>query len=168
MPTAEKELAVARLYLQVMLLPGIIVTGYRGLTVAQLRELRTALGRHASFEVVKNTLARIAVQQARRPSLYYHLSGPSAMVFITGDPVHVARTLRDFAKAHPLEVRGGVLDGRDLTVQDIAQLADMQSREVLLARLAGAMKATQANAAATFSAQLAKMAQLMHALEGEK
>ena len=113
--------------------------------MAQLRELRGTLGEAATFAVVKNTLTKIAVEQAGLENeLAPLLTGPSAVAFVTGDVVETAKGLRDFAKANPfLVIKGGVLDGKALTPAEITTLADLEPREVLLAKLAGAMKATR-------------------------
>jgi large subunit ribosomal protein L10 len=114
---------------------------------------------------VKNTLTKIAARQASVEGLDHLLSGPSALAFVAGDPVEAAKGLRDFSKAHPLLViKGGVLDGKAITPAEIIQLADLEPREVLLAKLAGAMKASLAGAAATFNALPVQMAQLAEAL----
>jgi large subunit ribosomal protein L10 len=143
-----------------------VLTEYRGLTVAQLAELRRSLGDHATFAVVKNTLTKIAVNEAGlSDELSSLLSGPSAIAFVDGDVVEAAKGLRDFAKANPLLViKGGVLDGKAMSPSEITKLADLEPREVLLAKLAGAMKASLAGAAATFNALPVQMAQLAEAL----
>jgi large subunit ribosomal protein L10 len=166
MAKAEKVAAVAELTEQFQNSGAAVLTEYRGLTVAQLRELRSSLGEGATFSVVKNTLTRIAVERAGlEKELSSLLSGPSAVAFVTGDVVETAKGLRDFAKANPLLViKGGVLDGKALTPDEIAKLADLESREVLLAKLAGAMKASQAKAAGTFAALPVQMARLADAL----
>ena len=130
-----------------------VLTEYRGLTVAQLKTLRRALGGNANYAVVKNTLTAIAAKEAGLEGLDDALAGPSAIAFVTGDPVEAAKGLRDFAKANPaLVIKGGVLDGRALTAADITKLADLESREVLLAKAAGAMKAKLYQAAYLFTA----------------
>ena len=169
MPNAEKLAAVDELTERFQNSTGAVLTEYRGLTVAQLKELRGALGEAATFAVVKNTLTKIAVQRAGLESeLSSLLSGPSAVAFVTGDVVETAKGLRDFAKANPLLViKGGVLDGKALSPGEIATLADLEPREVLLAKLAGAMKASQARAAGAFGALPAQMAQLADALRAK-
>jgi len=167
MANAEKVAVVAELTERFKDSNGAVLTEYRGLTVAQLAELRGALGSHATFNVVKNTLTKIAVTEAGlEEQLSSLLSGPSAVAFIEGDVVEAAKGLRDFAKANPLLViKGGVLDGKVMQPEEIAKLADLEPREVLLARLAGAMKASMAGAAATFAALPSQMARLLAALE---
>ena len=166
MANAEKVAAVAELTERFKDSTGAVLTEYRGLTVAQLAELRRSLGDHATFAVVKNTLTKIAVNEAGLgDELSSLLSGPSAIAFVDGDVVEAAKGLRDFAKANPLLViKGGVLDGKAMSPSEITKLADLEPREVLLAKLAGAMKASLAGAAATFNALPVQLAQLAEAL----
>ena len=166
MANAEKVAAVAELTERFKDSSGAVLTEYRGLTVAQLAELRKSLGDNATFAVVKNTLTKIAVTEAGlTDQLSSLLVGPSAVAFVDGDVVEAAKGLRDFARANPLLViKGGVLDGKAITPSEIIKLADLESREVLLAKLAGAMKASLAGAAATFNALPVQMAQLAEAL----
>jgi large subunit ribosomal protein L10 len=170
MANAEKVAAVAELTENFKNSGGAVLTEYRGLTVAQLKELRGTLGGAATFAVVKNTLTKIAVQQAGlEKELSSLLSGPSAIAFVTGDVVEAAKGLRDFAKANPfLVIKGGVLDGKALSPQEIAKLADLEPREVLLAKLAGALKATQSRAVGSFAALPTQMAQLAEALRAKQ
>jgi large subunit ribosomal protein L10 len=170
MARAEKVAAVAELAERFQTSSGAVLTEYRGLSVAQLGELRQSLGEHATFSVVKNTLTKIAADEAGvTKELSGLLSGPSAIAFVQGDVVEAAKGLRDFAKANPLLViKGGVLDGKALSPAEIVKLADLESREVLLAKLAGAMKASLAGAAATFAALPQQMAALASALEAKK
>ena len=169
MPNAEKVAAVDELTQRFQNSTGAVLTEYRGLTVAQLRELRGRLGEAATFAVVKNTLTKLAVHRAGLENeLSALLSGPSAVAFVTGDVVETAKGLRDFARANPLLViKGGVLDGKALTPDEIAKLADLEPREVLLAKLAGAMKASQARAAGAFGALPTQLAQLAEALRAK-
>ena len=166
MANAEKTAAVAELTERFTGSSGAVLTEYRGLTVAQFAELRRTLGANATFAVVKNTLTKIAVTEAGlSDQLSGLLSGPSAIAFVDGDVVEAAKGLRDFSRANPLLViKGGVLDGKAITPSEVIQLADVEPREVLLAKLAGAMKATQARAAGAFSALPVQMAQLADAL----
>jgi large subunit ribosomal protein L10 len=170
MANAEKVTAVAELTGRFKDSSGAVLTEYRGLTVAQLAELRRSLGDHATFTVVKNTLTKIAVSEAGLENqLSSLLSGPSAVAFVDGDVVEAAKSLRDFARANPLLViKGGVLDGKAMTPPEIIKLADLEPREVLLAKLAGAMKASLAGAAATFNALPVQMAQLAEALRAKR
>jgi large subunit ribosomal protein L10 len=166
MARAEKVAAVAELTERFQTSAGAVLTEYRGLTVAQLAELRGSLGEHTTFTVVKNTLTKIAATDAGvADQLDGLLSGPSAIAFVEGDVVEAAKGLRDFSKANPfLVIKGGVLDGKAITPAEISRLADLESREVLLAKLAGAMKASMSGAAAVFAALPAQMAQLAEAL----
>ena len=170
MARAEKVAAVAELTERFQASSGAVLTEYRGLTVAQLGELRQSLGENATFTVVKNTLTKIAATEAGvGAELEQLLSGPSAIAFVQGDVVEAAKGLRDFAKANPLLIiKGGVLDGKGMTPAEITKLADLEPREVLLAKLAGAMKATMANAAATMAALPTQMARLLAALEAKQ
>jgi len=170
MARAEKVAAVAELTERFQASSGAVLTEYRGLTVAQLGELRQSLGENATFTVVKNTLTKIAATEAGVGAEFEQLlSGPSAIAFVEGDVVEAAKGLRDFAKANPLLViKGGVLDGKGMTPAEITKLADLEPREVLLAKLAGAMKATMANAAATMAALPTQMARLLAALEAKQ
>src|SRR6201997_5143884 len=154
MPNAEKVAAVAELSERFRSSSGAVLTEYRGLTVAQLAELRKSLGKDATFAVVKNTLTKIAVTEAGlSDQLSSLLAGPSAVAFVDGDVVEAAKGLRDFARGNPLLViKGGVLDGKAMSSAEIVRLADLEPREVLLAKLAGGMKASLAGAAATFNA----------------
>jgi large subunit ribosomal protein L10 len=145
-----------------------VLTEYRGLTVAQLKELRRSLGENATYAVVKNTLTTIAAKEAGVDAFDGQLTGPSAIAFITGDPVEAAKGLRDFAKANsPLIIKGGFLDGKVLEPGEIQKLADLESREVLLAKLAGGMKASLSNAASLFNAPLSQTARLLAALQAK-
>jgi large subunit ribosomal protein L10 len=167
---AEKVAAVAELTERFQSSSGAVLTEYRGLTVAQISELRQTLGSNATFSVVKNTLTKIAATEAGvTAELTNLLTGPSAIAFVQGDVVEAAKGLRDFSRANPLLViKGGVLDNKPLTPAEIVKLADLESREVLLAKLAGAMKASLAGAAGTFAALPAQMARLLGALEAKR
>lgn len=166
MVNAEKTAAVAELAGAFRDSSAAVLTEYRGLTVAQLKELRRALADNATYAVVKNTLTAIAMRNAGLPDLTERLTGPTAVAFVTGDPVMVAKGLRDFARTHPhLVVKGGVLDGRPLSAEEVRTLADLESREVLLARMAGALTASLSQAAALFAAPVAQFARLAAALQ---
>jgi large subunit ribosomal protein L10 len=166
MARPDKAAAVAELTENFRSSAGAVLTEYRGLTVAQLRELRSTLGGDVDYAVVKNTLTKIAAKDAGVESFDSLLQGPSAIAFIKGDPVVAAKGLRDFAKAHPLLViKGGVLDGKALDSDEINKLADLESREVLLAKLAGAMKAAPQQAVSLFAAPLSQAARLFAALQ---
>ena len=145
-----------------------VLTDYRGLSVAQLKELRRSLGAAVTFSVVKNTLTRRAAAEAGIEGFEDLLAGPSAIAFVDGDPVEAAKGIRDFAKDNPdLVVKGGYMDGAILTPQDFAKFADLESREVLLAKLAGMIKAKQSQAASLFAAPLAQAARALGALQAK-
>jgi len=166
MARPDKAAAVAELTDEFRSSNGAVLTEYRGLTVAQLRNLRSALGDDVNYAVVKNTLTKIAAKDAGVESFDSLLEGPSAIAFIKGDAVVAAKGLRDFAKANPLLViKGGVLDGKPLSSDEISKLADLESREVLLAKLAGAMKAAPQQAVSLFAAPLSQAARLFAALQ---
>ena len=166
MARPDKAAAVAELTENFKSSTGAVLTEYRGLTVAQLRQLRTALGDDVNYAVVKNTLTKIAAKDAGVESFDSLLEGPSAIAFIKGDPVVAAKSLRDFAKANPLLViKAGVLEGKALGTDEINKLADLESREVLLAKLAGAMKAAPQQAVSLFAAPLSQAARLFAALQ---
>ena len=169
MARAEKVAAVAELTERFQTSAGAVLTEYRGLTVAQLGELRQSLGDNATFTVVKNTLTRIAATEAGMAAeIDGLLSGPSAIAFVRGDVVEAAKGLRDFSKANPfLVIKGGVLEGKSMTPDEITKLADLESRDVLMARLAGAMKASMSGAAATMAALPVQMARLLAALQAK-
>ncbi|NMI01139.1 50S ribosomal protein L10 [Pseudonocardia acidicola] len=142
-----------------------VVTEYRGLTTAQLTALRRSLGSTATYRVAKNTLVKRAADNAGVDGLDPMLTGPTAIAFVQGEPVEAAKALRDFAKDNKgLVIKGGFMDGRVLTVAEVNQLADLESREVLLAKLAGAMKANLSKAAALFAAPASQVARLAQAL----
>ena len=169
MATAAKSAAIAELTENFRRSGAAVLTEYRGLTVKQLTQLRTSMRDHATYAVVKNTLTEIAAKEAGVTAFDGQLAGPSAIAFITGDPVEAAKTLRDFAKANPLLViKSGMLDGKPLTADEIRKLADLESREVLLAKLAGAMQASLAKAVYLFAAPLSKAARTVDALRAAR
>jgi len=166
---AAKAAAVAELTERFRNSEATVLTEYRGLTVKQLTELRRALGETASYEVAKNTLAKRAAAAAGIAGLDDLFTGPTALAFVTGDVVEAAKSLRDFAKANPLLViKGGVFEGRAISAAEVTKLADLESREVLLAKLAGAMKANLSKAAAVLQAPLSKAVRTVAALEDKK
>jgi large subunit ribosomal protein L10 len=168
MARPDKAAAVAELTEEFRSSNAAVLTEYRGLTVAQLKELRRSLAGNAEYHVVKNTLTKIAANQAGVTAFEPLLQGPSAIAFVKGDPVEVAKGLRDFSKTHPLLViKGGVLDGKALTPADITKLADLEPREVLLAKLAGAMLASLSQAASLFQAPLSQAARTVEALRAQ-
>jgi len=165
MARPDKAAAVAELTEEFRSSNAAVLTEYRGLTVAQLKELRRSLGSDTSYAVVKNTLTKIAAREAGVAAFDDLLQGPSAIAFVKGDPVEAAKGLRDFAKAHPLLViKGGVLDGKSMTPAELTTLADLESREVLLAKMAGALQASLQNAVSLFAAPLAQTARVLEAL----
>jgi large subunit ribosomal protein L10 len=165
MARPDKAAAVAELTDKFRSSNAAMLTEYRGLTVAQLKTLRRSLGENAQYAVVKNTLTKIAANEAGINVLDDLFAGPTAVAFVTGDPVESAKGLRDFAKENPaLIIKGGVLDGKALSADDIKKLADLESREVLLAKLAGGLKASMAKAAATFQAPLSEFVRTVDAL----
>lgn len=168
MARPDKAAAVAELADEFRSSNAAVLTEYRGLTVSQLQELRRALGENASYAVVKNTLTKIAAQEAGVEGFEDLLAGPSAIAFIKGDPVEAAKSLRDFAKANsPLVIKGGVLDGKPLTAGEISKIADLESREVLLGKLAGALLASLNNAVYLFNAPLSQAARVVGALQAK-
>jgi large subunit ribosomal protein L10 len=146
-----------------------VITEYRGLSMAQLSTLRRALGSSASYRVAKNTLVKRAAEDAGVQGLESLFTGPTAIAFVDGEPVDAAKALRDFAKEHKsLVIKGGYMDGRPLTVDEVTRIADLDSREVLLAKLAGAMKGNLAKAAGLFAAPASQVARLAAALQEKK
>ena len=170
MPTQEKVDAVAELADLFRASNAAVLTEYRGLTVSQMTALRAALGGNATYAVVKNTLTKIAAEQAGFEGLdLAALKGPTAIAFITGDAVEAAKGLRDFGKDAPsLVIKGGVLDGRPIDADGLRTLADLEPREVLLAKLAGAMKAPLSKAVYLANAPLAKAARAVDALRAKR
>jgi len=162
---ANKEATVAELTEKFKSSSAVLLTEYRGLTVAQLKELRRSISADATYAVAKNTLIKIAAANAGVTAFDGQLAGPSAMAFVHGDAVAVAKAMRDFAKANPLlVVKSGVLDGAALTADEVKKLADLESREVLLAKAAGMFKASMYQAAYMFNAPLAQAARAVDAL----
>lgn len=162
---ANKEAAVSELTDNFESSAAVMLTEYRGLTVAQLKQLRTSISEHATYAVVKNTLTKIAANNAGISSFDDDLAGPSAIAFVHGDPVAVAKALRDFAKANPsLVIKSGYFDGNPLSAEEVTKLADLESREVLLAKLAGAFKQSLFGAAYLFNAPLSKAVRTVDAL----
>lgn len=142
-----------------------VVTEYRGLTMSQLTALRKSLGGDTAYTVAKNTLVKRAAADAGVEGLDDLFTGPTAVAFINGEPVDAAKVLRDFAKANPLLViKGGLLDGKALDATEVSKLADLESRDVLLAKMAGAMLATLTKAAIVLNALPSQVARLAAAL----
>jgi large subunit ribosomal protein L10 len=168
MARPDKAAAVAELTEGFRSSNAAVLTEYRGLTVAQLKQLRRSLGSDTSYAVVKNTLTRIAAREAGVTAFDGLLQGPSAIAFVKGDPVEAAKSLRDFSRTHPmLVIKGGVYEGKALSPAEITRLADLESREVLLAKMAGALKASLQNAVSLFAAPLAQTARLIEALRAK-
>ena len=162
----DKAAAVAELVEAFRGSSAAVLTEYRGLTVKQISALRVALGADTSYSVVKNTLTKIAAGDAGLEGVDELLSGPTAVAFISGEPVEAAKALRDFARANPaLVVKGGVMDGKALTADEVRRLADLESREVLLAKMAGALLASLSGAVRLFNEPLAQAARLAGALQ---
>ena len=158
MARPDKTSAVAELTEDFRTATATVLTEYRGLSVTSMKELRRALGEKTKYSVVKNTLTKIAAKDAGVDLSPDLLVGPSAVAFIKGDPIDAAKSLRDFAKENPfLVIKGGVYEGKAVTKEEIMQLANLESREVLLAKLAGAMKGSLAKAARIFDALRIKL-----------
>ena len=168
MARADKAAAVAEITEEFRASNAAVLTEYRGLTVGQLKELRRSLGSDTTYAVVKNTLSKIAAKDAGVEGFDSLLQGPTAIAFIKGDPVAAAKGLDTFAKDNPLLViKGGIMDGNILTADDLKKLAKLESREVLLSKVAGVANAALAKAAALFQAPLSKAARTVAALEAQ-
>ncbi|MCH0541147.1 50S ribosomal protein L10 [Streptomyces sp. MUM 203J] len=168
MATSDKVAAVEEITQKLRDSNAAVVTSYTGLSVAQLKNLRRSLGENAQYAVVKNTLTKIAAKEAGI-ELDEHLAGSTAVAFVTGDPVEAAKGLRDFAKDNPaLVIKGGVLEGKVLSADEIKKLADLESREVLLSKLAGAFKGKQSQAASVFQALPSKLVRTVDALRAKQ
>lgn len=170
MPTPEKVAAVDELKQELESSPATVLTGYIGLSVAQLQQLRRSLGDNAKFRVTKNTLTKIAIREAGlADELEDLIEGPSAIAFVRNDPVEAAKGLRDFARSNPaLVIKGGVIDGRRMSSEEIARIADLESREALLSRTAAVMKAPLSKAAALFDAPMTKAVRTADALREKR
>jgi len=158
MARPDKEKAVAELTEDFRTATATVLTEYRGLSVTSMKQLRRALGATTKYSVVKNTLTKIAAKNAGVDLSPDLLVGPSAVAFIKGDPIDAAKGLRDFAKENPfLVIKGGIYEGKAVSKEELMQLANLESREVLLAKLAGAMKGSLAKAARVFDALRIKL-----------
>ncbi|GLZ76854.1 50S ribosomal protein L10 [Actinorhabdospora filicis] len=165
----DKATAVAEIVEQFKGSTAAVITEYRGLKVSQLTGLRRSLGAGASYRVAKNTLAKRAAAEAGLEGLDDLFTGPTALAFATGDPVEAAKGLKEFAKANPnLIIKGGFMDGKALSAAEVERIADLESREVLLAKLAGAMKGNLTKAAGLFQAPLSQVARLAAALRDKQ
>ena len=168
MARADKQTAVAEIVESFNDSAGAVLTDYRGLTVKELQDLRRSLGENADYAVVKNTLAKLAASEAGMAGFDELLVGPTAIAFLKGDVVEAAKGLRDFAKANPaLIIKGGYLDGKAIDAKEVAKLADLESRDVLLGKLAGAMLASLQNAVFLLNAPLAQAARVVGALQAK-
>jgi large subunit ribosomal protein L10 len=169
MAKADKAVAVADIAEQFKEATATVVTEYRGLSVANLKDLRRSLGDSAKYTILKNTLVKRAVAEAGIDGLDELFVGPTAIAFVTGETVDAAKALKKFSKDHKaLVIKGGYMDGRAVTVSEIETIADLESREVLLAKLAGAMKANLNKAAGLFNAPASQVARLAAALQEKK
>ena len=158
MARPDKAAAVAELTEDFRTANATVLTEYRGLSVTSMKQLRRALGSTTKYSVVKNTLTKIAAKDAGVDLSPELLQGPSAVAFIKGDPINAAKSLRDFAKENPfLIIKGGIYEGKAITPKELMELANLESREVLLAKLAGAMKGSFAKAARIIDALRIKM-----------
>jgi large subunit ribosomal protein L10 len=158
MARPDKEAAVAELTEDFRGATATVLTEYRGLSVTAMKTLRRSLGTDTKYSVVKNTLTKIAAKNAGVEISDDLLVGPSAVAFIKGDPIDAAKSLKNFQKENPfLVIKGGIFEGKAVTTAEIMKLADLESREVLLAKLAGAIKGTAAKAARTFDALRIKL-----------
>ncbi len=158
MARPDKAAAVAELTEDFKSATATYLTEYRGLTVTSMKALRRSLGPDTKYSVVKNTLTKIAAKNAGVEIADDLLAGPSALAFIKGDAIDAARNMKNFQKENPLLViKGGIYEGKFVSAAEIMKLADLESREVLLAKLAGAMKGSLAKAARTFDALRIKM-----------
>jgi large subunit ribosomal protein L10 len=147
-----------------------LLTEYRGLNVKDLFELRASLrGSSTEYRVLKNTLTSIAVREAGYQDLVPLLEGPTAVAFVHGDPVQAAKDLAEFARTHPaLVLKGGVLDGKVLAADEVRRLATLESREVLLARLAGLFQAPLRQTVNLLAAPLRQVATMTSALRDKQ
>jgi large subunit ribosomal protein L10 len=169
MARADKATAVADITEQFKESTATLITEYRGLTVANLAELRRSLAGSATYTVAKNTLIKRAASEAGIEGLDELFAGPTAIAFVSGEPVDAAKAIKTFAKDNKaLVIKGGYMDGHPLTVAEVERIADLESREVLLAKLAGAMKGNLAKAAGLFSAPASQFARLAAALQEKK
>jgi len=169
MAQADKATAVADIAEQFKSSTATVITEYRGLTVANLAELRRSLSGSATYSVAKNTLIKRAASEAGVEGLDELFIGPTAIAFVSGEAVDAAKAIKKFAKDHKaLVIKGGYMDGRALTVAEVERIADLESREVLLAKLAGAMKANLSKAAGLFNAPASQVARLAAALQEKK
>jgi len=165
----DKAAAVADIVERFNSSTATVVTEYRGLSVTNLAELRRSLGDTASYRVAKNTLVKRAAAEAGIEGLDEMFVGPTAIAFVKGEAVDAAKAIKTFAKENKsLVIKGGYMDGRALSVDEVNRIADLESREVLLAKMAGAMKANLSKAAGLFNAPASQVARLAAALQEKK
>jgi len=169
MPSTKKIERVAELKEQIDGSTALLLTEYRGLTVSELTELRKSLREGgASFSVIKNTLMRRALEQTDAAELGTLFDGPSAVAFVQEDPVAAAKSVTAAAKKFPaLVLKGGFVEGRLLNAEEARSLADLESREVMLSKLAGLMKGEMSRAAAVFQATQARFLSLLEAFKAK-
>ena len=166
---ADKATAVAELTDSFRNSSATVLTEYRGLTVSEITQLRRSLGGQTKYSVSKNTLAKRAAVEAGIEGLDALFTGPTALAFVAGDPVEAAKGLRAFARTHPvLVIKGGVFEGRAISAAEVNKIADLEPREVLLAKMAGAMKGNLTKAAGLFQAPLSQVARLAAALQEKR
>ncbi|WP_215282993.1 50S ribosomal protein L10 [Corynebacterium diphtheriae] len=147
----------------------VFVTEYRGLTVAQITELRRALGSDVQYSVAKNTLIKLAAKEAGIEGLDDILTGPTAVAFIKGEAVDAAKAMKKFASENKaFVIKGGYMDGNALSAAQVDAIAELDNRETTLAKLAGAMKGNLAKAAGLFNAPVSQVARLGAALQEKK
>jgi large subunit ribosomal protein L10 len=169
MARADKAAAVADIAEQFKTSTATVITEYRGLSVANLAELRRSLGESATYAVAKNTLIKRAASAAGIEGLDELFVGPTAIAFVNGETVDAAKTIKTFAKTHKaLVIKGGYMDGRPLSAAEVDRIADLESREVLLSKLAGALQANLSKAAGLFNAPASQVARLAAALQDKK
>ena len=169
MARADKATAVADIAEQFRASTATVITEYRGLSVANLAELRRSLASSATYSVAKNTLIKRAASEAGVEGLDELFVGPTAIAFVSGEAVDAAKAIKTFAKEHKaLVIKGGYMDGHPLTVAEVERIADLESREVLLAKLAGAMKANLSKAVGLFNAPASQVARLAAALQEKR
>ena len=169
MANAKNQAELAELKAKFEEASSVVLTEYRGLTVAQLAELRGALGFDVQYSVAKNTLIKIAAQEKGIEGLDEHLTGPTAIAFIKGEAVDAAKVMKKFADDNKAFIlKGGYMDGNALSADQVKAIAELDNRETTLAKLAGAMKGNLAKAAGLFNAPASQVARLGAALAEKK
>ena len=167
---AEKAATVADITARLKASSTAVLADYRGMTVGQMRELRSKLrGGGIEMVVVKNTLARRAARAAGYEPLSAELVGPVAMLFAVDDVSAPARILNEYIRANrKMVIKAGLLEGQVINADAVTELADLPSREVLLSRLLGAMQAPLGNLASVLQAPIVKLARTLDALRSQK